>query len=186
MPLTLAEFLAVEPTLVRLRKEVETCDRHDRRRLGDEEHALVAMLVNRWEAGLSGWMTFEEAHVVAASLQAEALALGVDAATAAVEQLQDGSVLRPFLVFRGGRRGHHVLTLAATSPIRARMHWCGYLEACLPPPAPAAPPPPEPAPAPAQQLGLLETLANLVRPGRRRTSENRSRILGIPYPKARR
>lgn len=182
MPLTLADFLAVEQTLVRLRAEIEFSDRHDRRRLAAEEHALVGLLVNRWEAGLAGWMTFEEAHIVAAALQAEALALGADAATATVELLQDGSVLRSYLVFRGGRRGHHVLTLASTSPIRARMHWCGYLEAVLPEPPPApAPAPPVPA-----QLGLLEVLVDLVRPGRRRSSENRPRILGIPYPRSRR
>ncbi len=184
MPLTLAEFLAAEPTLVGLRREIETCDRHDHRRLSDEEHALVGLLVNRWEAGLSGWMTFEEAHVVAAALRAEAVALGADAATATVELLQDGSVLRAFLVFRGGRRGHHLLALASTSPIRARMHWCGYLEAVLPPPAPA--PAATPAPEPARQLGLLETLADLVRPRRRASAENRPRFLSIPYPRARR
>lgn len=181
MPLTLAEFLAAEPTLAALRKEIATCDRHDRRRLSDEEHTLVGLLVNRWEAGLSGWMTFEEAHVVAAALRAEAVALWADAANATVELLQDGSTLRPYLVFRGGRRGHHVLTLAVTSPIRARMHWCGYLEQVMPPRAPA----PAPIPDRAQQLGLLETLANLVRPGRP-VSENRPRLLSTPIPRNRR
>lgn len=123
MPLTLEEFLAAEQTLVRLRAELATCDRRDRRRLTAEEHALVRLLINRWDAGLAGWMSAEDAKAVAAELNADAAARQIAARA---------EVRLDCLVFAGGRHGEQHLHLSSTSPVRARMHWPGYLLTCPP------------------------------------------------------
>lgn len=123
MPLTLEQFLAAEPTLEQLRRELSTADRHDLRRLRSEERALVQMLESRWRLGLAGWMTPDEARCVAAELTTEAGSQG-HGVSASVEE--------GFLVFSGGRYGAHRLHLGSTSPIRARKHWEGYVEASAP------------------------------------------------------
>lgn len=129
MPMDLQAFLAVEPTLVALRREIDGADRHTLRKIKGDEHALVKLLSARWSAGLVGWLTTDEAQGVAAELQAEAEAAGI-AATARVEDLVDGDRVRPYLVFLGGRHGRQVLALSVTSPVRSRLHWAGYLESC--------------------------------------------------------
>lgn len=121
MPLTVAEYLAAEDDLRRLRAEVESCDRHDLRRLRAEEAAMVKLCVTRWDNGVAGWMTPDEAAVVAAELTADAERQQL----AARAEVRDG-----YLVFVGGRCGEQLLLLKATSPIRARKHWPGYLQAC--------------------------------------------------------
>jgi len=178
MPLTLEEFLAAEPTLAALRREIAGADRHARRPLDDEERGLVALLVNRWEAGLAGWMAAAEAEVVAAELLADAQARGL-AVTAAVEVRQAGEVNRTCLVFAGGPHGQHVLEVGVTSPVRARKHWAGYTDAAAP-----ARVSEQDAPAEPKQLGLLDTLVDLLRPSRRARGE-RPRLLSVPLPKSR-
>lgn len=122
MPLTLEEFLAVEPTLVRLRKDIETLAQSGRR----QERHLVELLVGRWDAGLAGWLTEAEAEQLAAEFQADARARGVNAAAAVETRYAGGTGEAPFLVFSGGPNGHHVLSLASTSPVRARACWADY------------------------------------------------------------
>lgn len=181
MPLTLEEFLAVEPTLAALRKEIETADRHARRPLDDEERSLVALLISRWENGVAGWMTIDEADRLAAELTAIADERGL-AVAATVELRPAGEVVRQLLVFSGGPHGQHTLELSVTSPVRARLHWAGYIEAVSPPPPVALSPLAQPQPR-TEQLGLLDTLAGLLRP--RRSKGERSRFLAQPLPKAR-
>ena len=183
MPMTLEEFLAVEPTLAALRKEIETADRHARRPLDDEERSLLALLISRWENGVAGWLTIDEADRLAAELSAIADERGL-AVAATVELRPAGEVVRQLLVFSGGPHGQHTLELSVTSPVRARLHWAGYIEAVAPP-LPGALPPLEPPPPAArtEQLGLIDTLAGLLRP--RRSKGERSRFLAQPLPKAR-
>lgn len=191
MPLTLAEFLALEPTLAALRHEIDSADRHVVRTLKGNEAALVQMLERRWTAGLAGWMTEDEARQVAAELTADAARLGA-VAQASVEELFDGSRTVVRLVFAGGRHGQHHLDLRATNPVRARAHWEGYLDACVwttPRPQPEALEPAADAEQPLvvrQQLRMDFALADLLRPRRRRSTEGRPRLLSIPVPKTRR
>lgn len=121
MPLTLEEFLEREPTLLSLEREIATADRHDRRRLRHDEAALRKMLTSRWEAGLAGWLTSDEAELVAAKLVADAEHQQIAARAFA---------RREYLVFAGGRYGEQLLHLRCTSPVRARQHWSGYLLWC--------------------------------------------------------
>jgi len=122
MPLTLEDFLAVEPTLARLRHDIETLAQSGRR----QERHLVELLVGRWDAGLAGWLTEAEAEQLAAEFQADARARGVNAAAAVETRYAGGTGEAPFLVFSGGPNGHHVLSLASTSPVRARACWADY------------------------------------------------------------
>lgn len=61
-----------------------------------------------------------------AELQADARARGVNAAAAVETRYAGGAGEAPFLVFSGGPNGHHVLSLASTSPVRARACWADY------------------------------------------------------------
>lgn len=122
MPLTLEEFLAVEPTLVRLRRDIETLAQSGRR----QERHLVDLLVRRWDAGLAGWLTEAEAEQLAAEFRADAALRGVSATAAVETRYAGGASEAPFLVFSGGSNGHHVLSLASTSPVRARACWADY------------------------------------------------------------
>lgn len=121
MPLTLESFIEQEPTLLALRRALANCDRHAKRQLTADERALVQMLEGRWNAGVAGWMTTEEAAQVAVEL----VALAAEMRLGATVTVADG-----YLVFSGSRYGRQCLALAATSPVRARKHWLGYLEAC--------------------------------------------------------
>lgn len=126
MPLTLADFLARDEDLARLRRAIAagTCD--DRR----PRHAvrdLVALLTRHWEQGRAGWLTAAEGDRLAVDLNAEAQARGI-LATATAEDLSDG---RWYLRFRGGRRGDQLLRLQMTGPVAARREWAAYLETCV-------------------------------------------------------
>lgn len=121
MPLTLDEFLAVESTLASIGRAVLTADRHERRRLAHDEAALRKMITAQWESGCAGWLTAAEGELVAAELTAEA----------EHQQIAARAFVRDdYLVFTGGRRGEQLLHLGSTSPVRARKHWPGYLQAC--------------------------------------------------------
>lgn len=121
MPLTLEEFLACEPTLLALEKEMTTADPHDLRRLRHDEAALRRMLGAGWEAGTQGWMTVGEAKGLAAELTADAER----------QQLRARAEVRlDCLVFAGGRHGEQHLHMSATSPVRARKYWLCYLQSC--------------------------------------------------------
>ena len=124
MPLTLEDFLAAEPSLAAHRRELASCDRHSRREKERDEAALVRMLASRWDAGVSGWMTPDEARQIADELTADAKAQQIDAWA---------DVRYGYLVFAGGRAGEQLLALAVTSPVRARKHWPGYLSHYAPP-----------------------------------------------------
>lgn len=121
MPLNLAEFLAADKDLARLRASIAAGTCTDRRPLAAES-ALVALLTNRWNAGLSGWLTAAEAHQLAAGLDPDGTT-----AVASVETLDDG---RPYLIYSGGCHGQHRLALAVTGPVLARLHWDAYLSSC--------------------------------------------------------
>lgn len=122
--MTLEQFLAAEPTLEQLRREIAgEKDRHWLRRLRADERALVQMLESRWQQGLAGWLTLEEGLQVAAELTAVADERRLRARATIEEN---------FIVFDGGRYGQQRLALSVTSPIRARKHWDGYLEVCSP------------------------------------------------------
>lgn len=121
MPLTLEQFLAAEPTLEQLRRELSTAGRHDIRRLRADERALVQMLERRWTLGVAGWMTAGEGAQVAAELTAAADERRLRASAT----IEEGCI-----VFEGSRHGRHRLALSTTSPVRARKHWECYLEAC--------------------------------------------------------
>ena len=121
MPLTLEEFLACEPTLLALEKAMTKSEPRDFRRLRHDEAALRRMLVAHWESGMLGSMTPEEAATVAAELTVDAQRQQIDARA----EVRDDC-----LVFAGGRYGEQHLQLSATSPVRARKHWPGYLAAC--------------------------------------------------------
>ena len=121
MPLTLAEFLASAPDLVALRRQIDAADRHDRRLLKGHEGALVQLLSTHWKRGCIGWLTADEAAVVAAELTAEAERLHSSARA---------EVRGDHIVFFGGRHGEHALALGVTSQVRARRHWEGYVTSC--------------------------------------------------------
>ena len=123
MPLDLADFLARDEDLARLRRAIAagTCD--DRRPPAAEAD-LVSLLTARWHAGLSGWLTRAEAELVAAELDP-----GDTVAAARVETLDDR---RPYLIFAGGPHGEHRLALSVTGPVLARMRWTAYLLTCGP------------------------------------------------------
>jgi hypothetical protein len=125
MPLTLADFLARDADLARLRQAISagTCD--DRRPL-HAERDLVELLTRRWNQGREGWLTAAEGDRLAVGLTAEAEGLGI-LATATAEDLSDG---RWYLRFRGGRRGEQLLRLQMTGPVAARREWAAYLETC--------------------------------------------------------
>lgn len=122
MPLTLEQFLAAEPTLEQLRREISAAANHQvLRGLRADERALVQMLESQWNRGVAGWMTVGEGAQVAAELTASAN----EQRRRASATIEDG-----FIVFAGGRHGRHRLALSTTSPVRARKHWECYLEAC--------------------------------------------------------
>lgn len=129
MPLTLTDYLAEEPTLAAMRRKIDLAHGREARALRADERALVELLENRWRAGVGGWMTPDEASVLALELVATAAEHG-RRASAEARELHDGRAERWYLVLTGGRHGHHLLDLATTSPIRARLVWRGYLEAC--------------------------------------------------------
>lgn len=136
MPLTVDDFLAVDQELLSLRRSLAYAspESRDRQRLlrliaKREEEAR-----ERWSSGLEGWMTADEAAVVVAELHEQAAAAG---------RLARAEVRGDQLVFIGAHT-EQALELSATSPVRARAHWPGYLDAC--PAAPAVP---------ATQLDLL-------------------------------
>jgi hypothetical protein len=125
MPLELADFLARQEDLARLRRAIAagTCD--DRRPLRAERD-LIELLTRRWNQGRAGWLTASEGDRLAAELTAEAEARGI-LATATAEDLSDE---RWYLRFRGGRRGDQLLRLQMTGPVAARREWVSYLETC--------------------------------------------------------
>lgn len=168
MPLTVDEFLAVDAELLSLRRSLEYAapESRERQRLLRAIAERTEQARERWQSGLEGWMTADEAAAVVAELQAEAARLG---RVAQVEVRDD------YLVFSGGDRGEQLLALSATSPVRARKHWPGYLEACPSLVAPAV----EVEPAPVKQLDLGTILGA---PEGRRPRE-RSRMLSIPIPR---
>lgn len=129
MPLTLDDFLRLEPTRVALEREYATAAHPRRRTLGHDLTALTKMLISRWEQGVAGWLTREEAQTLAAELDQIAADRGLTA-WALVEDRSDGASERPYLVLAGGSCGEHVLDLRACNPIRARAHWLVYLERC--------------------------------------------------------
>ena len=89
---------------------------------------MVELLTNRWERGLSGWLTMAEAISVGLALTMGARELGL-AAAAEVQVLDDR---RPYLIYSGGRYGQHRLALTVTGPVLARLHWTAYLSSCSP------------------------------------------------------
>lgn len=121
--MNLEEFLSSEPSLAALRKEIDAADRHELRLLKGDEGALVQLLSAHWRMGVMGWMTPEEGAQVAAELTADAERQRI----AGRAEVRDR-----WLVFAGGRHGEQFLLLSGTSPIRARKHFPGYLEACPP------------------------------------------------------
>jgi hypothetical protein len=66
MPLTIDEFLEREPTVVALEREYAGAAWPMRRRLGHDITALRKMLITRWEHGVAGWLTRDEAQTLAA------------------------------------------------------------------------------------------------------------------------
>ena len=124
MPLDLADFLARDEDLARLRRVIAagTSQYHRPRRA---ERDLVALLTRRWHNGVAGWLTAAEGDRVAADLNAKAELVG-RAALASAEDLDAGW----FLLFRGGRIGEWRLALATTSPIAAALAWDTYLTSC--------------------------------------------------------
>lgn len=124
MPLTLEQFLSIEPALVAVRQDVNSAiarghaGQRELRRLQGDERSLVELLARRWESGVAGWLTRDEADQVARDLTALAADRGVSA-TVTVEDLRlSGDRIAPFLVFDGGPHGQHHMPLTATSPVR--------------------------------------------------------------------
>ncbi len=129
MPLTIDEFLEHEPTVVALEREYAGAAWPMRRKLGHDLTALRKMLISRWEQGVAGWLTRDEAQTLAAELDQIAADRALTA-WALVEDRSDGVVERPYLVLAGGSQGEHVLDLRSCNPVRARAHWLVYLEHC--------------------------------------------------------
>jgi hypothetical protein len=171
MPLTVDDFLATDPELASLRRSLEYSapESRERRRLLELLAAREVQARERWQSGLEGWMTVDEAAAVVTDLQAEA---------ARLERVAQVEVRDDRIVFSGAR-SEHSLALSATSPVRARAHWLGYLESCPMASAPApTPEPAEPAEPAAEQLDLGDLLG--VPEGRR--PRERSRMLSVPLP----
>lgn len=166
MPLTVESFLAVDPELASLRRSLEYAapESRERRRLLELLAAREVQARERWQSGLEGWMTADEAASVVTDLQAEA---------ARLERVAQVAVRDDRIVFSGAHT-EHSLALSATSPVRARVHWLGYLESCPMVSTPA----PEPAEPAAEQLDLGALLG--VPEGRR--PRERSRMLSVPLP----
>lgn len=137
MPLTVDDFLAVDPELLSLRRSLAYTppESRDRQRLLRLIAKREEQARERWSSGLEGWMTVDEAAVVVAELLEQAAAAG---------RIAGAEVREDQLVFTGART-EQFLALSATSPVRARAHWPGYLDAC-----PAVPP------VPPAQLNLLD------------------------------
>ena len=142
MPLTVDDFLALDPELLSLRRSLNYVapESHDRRRLLRLLAEREAQARQHWASGLAGWMTADEAAVVVVELLDEAARHG----RVAVAAVRDDQI-----VFSGATT-EHALALSATSPVRAHAHWRSYLEACL-----LVSAPPVAAP-PSQQLDLLD------------------------------
>ena len=142
MPLTVDDFLAADVELLSLRRSLTYAapESRDRKRLLRLLAEREQQAREHWASGLEGWMTPDEASVVARELLAER-----GGRAAGVEVREDQ------LVFTGART-EQTLALSATSPVRARAHWPGYLDAC--PMAPVAEGP-APAATPPSQLDLL-------------------------------
>lgn len=138
MPLTADEYVLADPWCAKIRAEVEGLRARAASRprsIGGSE-SIAARATERlaveeaearrmWDLGLAGWLTLEEAAQVAAELTADAAAQGINATATVVE-----SDRYKLLVFSGSRYGRHQLSICTTSPVRARKHWAGYLEAC--------------------------------------------------------
>lgn len=129
MPLTIDEFLEREPTVIALEREYAGASFPMRRKLGHDVTALRKMLIARWEQGVAGWLTRDEAQALAAELDQIAADRGLTA-WALVEERSDGVAERPYLVLAGASCGEHVLDLRSCNPVRARAHWLVYLEQC--------------------------------------------------------
>lgn len=165
MPLTVEDFLSLDPELLSLRRSLAYTppESRDRQRLLRLIVTREEQARGRWMSGLEGWMTSDEAAVIVAELLEQAAG-----------RVAGAEVREDQLVFTGART-EQVLSLSATNPVRARKHWSGYLEACPVIVAPAAPTTSKPA----AQLDLGALLGTRV--GRR--PRERSRMLGIPIPR---
>lgn len=129
MPLSVEEFLAVEPQLRVLRYDLAYCPPEAARReaMRIRLAELTAELARLWAEGAVGWMTSREAQQVAAELVADAKAKRLHAHAA---------VHGDRLVLSGAACGARPLPLASTSPVRARLDWVQYLTTCSPAPRP--------------------------------------------------
>lgn len=167
MPLIVEEFLAADPELLSLRRSLTYAapESRERQRLLRLITERTAQAHERWASGLEGWMTAEEAAVIAAELTAVA-----DRQQRVARAAIDGDAL----VFTGARTEQRLM-LSATSPVRARSHWPGYLEACPSTAVPADEPPSEPQPMKQLDLGILGAPVE-------RSPRERSRMLSIPIP----
>lgn len=181
MPLTVEDFLDRLPDLVALRRSLSYTapESHERPRLLRQIAEREAEARRRWDLGQEGWTTTEEAMDLAAELTADAERLQ----RVAHVEVRDG-----YLVFVGGAHGEQLLALGVTSPVRARMHWPGYLEVC-PSTAPVVEPtvdvPASCEPEP-RQLSWLDKLGDLLGgPKQRRRQEPRGRFLSIPLGRPR-